>query len=106
MCLLNCGAAGSETMKNLVLGGIASFTVVDANLVEASDLGSNFLVQYESLGATRAATVCGLLQVPCPHSTSRGRGVVPNPYPAVARKHRVRASGNPSRLSISGGRTR
>jgi amyloid beta precursor protein binding protein 1 len=59
---LNAGAAGSETMKNLVLGGIASFTVVDAQLVEASDLGSNFLVDAASLGATRAATVCGLLQ--------------------------------------------
>jgi amyloid beta precursor protein binding protein 1 len=62
VCLLNVGAAGSETMKNLVLGGIASFTVVDAQVVEASDLGSNFLVDAASLGATRAATVCGLLQ--------------------------------------------
>ena len=29
VCLLNAGPTGSETLKNLVLGGIAAFTVVD-----------------------------------------------------------------------------
>ena len=29
ICLLRCGPTGSETLKNLVLGGIAAFTVVD-----------------------------------------------------------------------------
>lgn len=29
VCLLHCGPTGSETLKNLVLGGIAAFTVVD-----------------------------------------------------------------------------
>ena len=29
VCLLRCGPTGSETLKNLVLGGIAAFTVVD-----------------------------------------------------------------------------
>ena len=33
ICLLHCGPTGTETLKNLVLGGIASFTVVDASKV-------------------------------------------------------------------------
>ena len=29
VCLLNAGPTGSETLKNLVLGGISAFTIVD-----------------------------------------------------------------------------
>lgn len=29
ICLLRCGPTGSETLKNLVLGGTGAFTVVD-----------------------------------------------------------------------------
>lgn len=29
ICLLHAGPSGSETLKNLVLGGIAAFTIVD-----------------------------------------------------------------------------
>lgn len=43
ICLLNCGPTGSETLKNLVLGGIGSITVVDGSKVEEGDLGNNFL---------------------------------------------------------------
>lgn len=43
ICLLNCGPTGSETLKNLVLGGVGSITVVDGSKVEAGDLGNNFL---------------------------------------------------------------
>ena len=42
ICLLNCGPTGAEALKNLVLGGIGSFTIVDASKVEAKDLGNNF----------------------------------------------------------------
>jgi molybdopterin/thiamine biosynthesis adenylyltransferase len=42
ICVLNCGPTGSESLKNLVLGGIGSFTVVDASKVCASDLGNNY----------------------------------------------------------------
>jgi hypothetical protein len=42
ICVLNCGPTGSEALKNLVLGGIGSFTVVDASKVCASDLGNNY----------------------------------------------------------------
>lgn len=43
ICLLNCGATGSETLKNLVLGGIGSMTIVDGSKVEEADLGNNFM---------------------------------------------------------------
>ncbi|KAI3732504.1 hypothetical protein L1987_63709 [Smallanthus sonchifolius] len=43
--LLNCGPTGSETLKNLVLGGIGSITVVDGSKVENGDLGNNFTVR-------------------------------------------------------------
>lgn len=59
ICLLTCGPTGSEALKNLVLGGIASFTIVDGNKVQASDLGNNFLVTASSLGQPRAQCVTG-----------------------------------------------
>lgn len=62
VCLLKCGPTGSEALKNLVLGGIGSFTVVDGSKVEASDLGNNYLVDYEGLGQSKAKCVSALLQ--------------------------------------------
>ncbi|CAJ2654859.1 unnamed protein product [Trifolium pratense] len=62
ICLLNCGPTGSETLKNLVLGGIGSITVVDGSKVEAGDLGNNFLVDQSSLGQSKAKCVCSFLQ--------------------------------------------
>jgi len=49
ICLLNCGPTGTEALKNLVLGGIGSVTVVDGSKVEASDLGNNFLCNFFAL---------------------------------------------------------
>lgn len=43
ICLLNCGPTGSEALKNLVLGGIGSITIVDGSKVEIGDLGNNFM---------------------------------------------------------------
>lgn len=43
VCLLNCGPTGSETLKNLVLGGIGSIAVIDGSKVELGDLGNNFM---------------------------------------------------------------
>ena len=40
MCLLTAGPTGSECLKNLVLGGIASFTVVDSAKVTPDDLAN------------------------------------------------------------------
>ncbi|KAI3806780.1 hypothetical protein L1987_22695 [Smallanthus sonchifolius] len=62
ICLLNCGPTGSETLKNLVLGGIGSITVVDGSKVENGDLGNNFMVNESSLGQPKAKCVCAFLQ--------------------------------------------
>eukprot|EP00854_Cymbomonas_tetramitiformis_P014980 gene14980-17708_t len=79
---------GSETLKNLVLGGIASFTAVDAATVEPADLGTkyglpgsvcilfcgvaltillkffsaSFMLDADNLGQTKAKCVCGHLK--------------------------------------------
>jgi amyloid beta precursor protein binding protein 1 len=62
IALLNAGPTGSETLKNLVLGGIGSFTIVDGAKVSAADLGNNFLVEAASLGQSRAKCVTALVQ--------------------------------------------
>lgn len=62
ICLLNCGPTGSETLKNLVLGGVGSITVVDGSKVEVGDLGNNFLVDESCVGKTKAKCVCSFLQ--------------------------------------------
>ncbi|XP_058006019.1 NEDD8-activating enzyme E1 regulatory subunit AXR1 isoform X2 [Hevea brasiliensis] len=62
ICLLNCGPTGSETLKNLVLGGVGSITVIDGSKVEVSDLGNNFMVDESSVGQSKAKCVCAFLQ--------------------------------------------
>lgn len=61
ICLLNCGPTGSEALKNLVLGGIGSITVVDGSKVEIHDLGNNFLLDEDKLGQPKAKCVCSFL---------------------------------------------
>ncbi|KAJ7981295.1 NEDD8-activating enzyme E1 regulatory subunit [Quillaja saponaria] len=62
ICLLNCGPTGSETLKNLVLGGVGSITVIDGSKVEVGDLGNNFMVDESSIGQSKAKCVCSFLQ--------------------------------------------
>jgi len=62
VCLLNAGATGSEALKNLVLGGISFFTIVDGNKVKPSDLGANYLVTENCLGHSRAECVAACLK--------------------------------------------
>ncbi len=57
ICLLNASATGAEALKNLVLGGISSFTVVDDREVTEADMGSNFMLHPGALGKSRAQTV-------------------------------------------------
>ncbi|KAG0198991.1 NEDD8-activating enzyme E1 regulatory subunit [Mortierella sp. GBA30] len=59
--LINATAVGCEILKNLVLPGIGQFTVVDQGTVTQSDVGSNFFLDYESLGKSRAERACELL---------------------------------------------
>ncbi|KMZ59317.1 putative NEDD8-activating enzyme E1 regulatory subunit [Zostera marina] len=62
ICLLSCGPTGSETLKNLVLGGIGSITVVDGSKVQVGDLGNNFMLDRQSVGQSKAKCVCAFLQ--------------------------------------------
>eukprot|EP01050_Picozoa_sp_SAG11_P022329 SAG11_NODE_4196_length_2020_cov_1.121291_3_plen_219_part_00 len=62
ICLINGGCLGTEILKNLVLPGIGSVTVVDGNKVEPADLGNNFFVEEKNLGQSRAKVVAELLQ--------------------------------------------
>lgn len=59
ICLLTCSATGAEALKNMVLGGINSFTIFDDKIVDQSDLGNNFMVKPDSEGQSRAQVVTG-----------------------------------------------
>ncbi|KAB1273089.1 NEDD8-activating enzyme E1 regulatory subunit [Camelus dromedarius] len=50
VCLINATATGTEILKNLVLPGIGSFTVIDGNQVSGEDAGNNFFLQRSSIG--------------------------------------------------------
>ena len=61
ICICGSGPCGSEALKNLVLGGIGDFALIDDNLVKDTDLGNNYLVDEEGLGNQRGEVVCRLL---------------------------------------------
>jgi len=48
-------------LKNLVLPGIGSFTVVDGHSVSEADLGNNFFVDANSVGKSRASIITSFL---------------------------------------------
>uniref|UniRef100_A0A8C9Q1I5 NEDD8-activating enzyme E1 regulatory subunit n=1 Tax=Spermophilus dauricus TaxID=99837 RepID=A0A8C9Q1I5_SPEDA len=50
VCLIHATATGTEILKNLVLPGIGSFTIVDGNQVSGEDAGNNFFLQRSSIG--------------------------------------------------------
>lgn len=62
VCLINASATGTETLKNLVLAGVGSFTIVDSKQVSATDLGSNFFVLPSAVESSRGRCACTLLQ--------------------------------------------
>jgi len=62
VALINAGATGTEILKNLVLPGVGSFTIIDGNNVKASDLGNNFFLDFKSLGSSRAKAATELLK--------------------------------------------
>ncbi|KAL8953296.1 MAG: hypothetical protein Q9183_007338, partial [Haloplaca sp. 2 TL-2023] len=61
--LLNSGpgVVGVEILKNLILPGVGSFTIVDEAEVAEEDLGINFFLTDESLGKPRADETCNYL---------------------------------------------
>ena len=54
--------AGTETLKNLVLPGVGSFTIADSATVTEADLGINFFLEVDSLGKSRAKECTKLLE--------------------------------------------
>lgn len=62
--LLNSGSGvvGVETLKNLILPGVGSFTIVDESNVSELDLGVNFFLEESSLGSWRAEETLKFLQ--------------------------------------------
>uniref|UniRef100_H3AMY6 NEDD8-activating enzyme E1 regulatory subunit n=1 Tax=Latimeria chalumnae TaxID=7897 RepID=H3AMY6_LATCH len=62
VCLINATVTGTEILKNLVLPGIGSFTIVDGNQVTGEDVGNNFFLNRSSIGKSRAQCATELLQ--------------------------------------------
>ncbi|KAK6174690.1 hypothetical protein SNE40_017921 [Patella caerulea] len=61
VCLINATATGTEILKNLILPGIGSFTIIDEHKVQGEDVGNNFFLSKESIGSSRARTATELL---------------------------------------------
>ena len=61
ICLVNADAAGTETLKNLVLPGVGSFTIIDDKVIGTDDLECNFFVTSDSVGKLRGKVVKDLL---------------------------------------------
>ena len=43
VCLINATATGTEILKNLILPGIGSFTVIDGDKVQGEDAGNKYV---------------------------------------------------------------
>ncbi|XP_073257022.1 NEDD8-activating enzyme E1 regulatory subunit-like [Porites lutea] len=54
ICLINATATGTEILKNLILPGIGSFTIVDGEKVTGEDVGNNFFLTQDNVGKSRA----------------------------------------------------
>lgn len=48
--IVNAGALANEIIKNIVLAGIGSLTVLDSHVVTASDLGAQFFINDDCIG--------------------------------------------------------
>lgn len=59
---MGAGPMCTEALKNLVLGGIASFTIIDDKKVSGEDLQNNFFFHPDQIGAGRAEAACKLLR--------------------------------------------
>lgn len=60
--LLGASAVGSETLKNLILPQICSFTVVDDVLVTERDRGQNFFFEKDDVGKPAAERMSAVLE--------------------------------------------
>ena len=60
VCLINANALGTEILKNLVLPGIGSFTIIDSSKITTED-DNNFFISKDSYGQSRAKVATSLL---------------------------------------------
>ncbi|PFX26195.1 NEDD8-activating enzyme E1 regulatory subunit-like [Stylophora pistillata] len=61
ICLITASATGTEILKNLILPGIGSFTIVDGEKVTGEDVGNNFFLDKDCIGKSRAECTTELL---------------------------------------------
>ncbi|KAJ3211761.1 Phosphomannomutase [Entophlyctis luteolus] len=59
--VINACATATETLKNLVLPGVGSFTILDAKITSGEDAGNNFFLDRESIGKSRGECASILL---------------------------------------------
>ncbi|CCW68287.1 unnamed protein product [Phytomonas sp. Hart1] len=55
--VVGAGGLGAEIVKNLILTGVRSVTIIDDAPVQRADLGTNFFLKIEDLGKPRGLTV-------------------------------------------------
>ncbi|KAJ3125154.1 NEDD8-activating enzyme E1 regulatory subunit [Physocladia obscura] len=58
---INACATVTESLKNLILPGIGSFTILDATITTPQDAGNNFFLDRNSLGKPRGECAVALL---------------------------------------------
>lgn len=64
VAVINAGPTGTEILKNLVLPGVGSFTIIDSHTVTNEDIGCNFFLSSSSVGSNRGKeTVKYLLEL-------------------------------------------
>ena len=61
VCLVNATALGTEILKSLVLPGVGSFTILDAAQLTGEDVGNNFFLDADCIGASRGEVAMRLL---------------------------------------------
>ncbi|KAI8645748.1 NEDD8-activating enzyme E1 regulatory subunit-like protein [Parasitella parasitica] len=62
ICLLNASSTGCEIIKNLVLPGVGNVTIVDGDKTASKDIRSNFFLDSESIGQSKAKAASDLIQ--------------------------------------------
>lgn len=60
--IINLGGLSAEVIKNMVLAGVGSITIVDSKNVDETDLSANFFLREGDLGNLRAEVACPRIQ--------------------------------------------
>ncbi|KAL9543592.1 hypothetical protein MBANPS3_008045 [Mucor bainieri] len=62
ICLIHANSTGCEIIKNLVLPGVGNVTIVDGDKASKDDIRSNFFLDPESIGESKAKSASELIQ--------------------------------------------